>query len=757
MKKSIFQAIFKGICFVLLTMITTNGMAQYDHLSKEQKEQKSIELINETEAFILGTPVDSECFYGEDGRTIYTKIKIRVKHWYKGEDSRIIYIIRKGGIIGEDEQVSLHMRPSIQFDMDYFILLKKDGENYKFTSNINASHGRYANIYSDNPVIVGFYGMTFSSVDEINEFVRNLNGIKIPRKKKELGFQKSSSSADIIIDEMWLASLGTLHAGTGEILTIRGQNFGNRGDVLFGNANNPGTTNAPNITTSLENQYVVSWTPTEIQVIIPSIIRQGFPSGDFGVAGSGTIVVVRKNLFGFITDTEESTTKINIEYALINFGEVTNNQYDVSQGYWAREDCLNGYVFTLHESFMGNDDAINAVEAALSAWANELGITLELERRINDHGDEVYYFHNSTDAPRRNLIWFDVFDPSDQFTLMETIPFTLPDETDDNNLGLDKRWVWGSDIRIRRGEIWSSIDIWNYSLNGAIDYDDRQDFYATMLHELGHALGIQHSIELEGTGVNEKSLMYAYARSGFAASNDRTSLNQYGDKAKAAAQRLATDSRAHDWSEEFSELHGVETLAASGVNSNVLPTPSIVVNTQQEHLDGSKLEQLNPTPFDAANGYTYYWWPSGEEANSISRRVCRNRGDRSTHYVRIKNDDCTVSSLYSLPETIGDDCRKGRETAPTMANPLLTIYPNPTKGHFNIQFKASEEVELPTEIDTQIGIYDNLGRLQHQHSVSDATLRQTTIDISTLPAGMYWVVWFADGEVIDTQQVQKTE
>ncbi len=193
MKKSIFQAIFKGIYFVLLTMITTNGMAQYDHLSKEQKEQKSIELINEAEAFVLGTPVDSECFYGSNGKTIYTKIIIKVKHWYKGKGNRIISIVRKGGVIGSDNQIPIHRYgPSIYKNIDYFMLINKtkDG-NYEFVEpNSKASFGRYSDSRYDDFEIIAFYGMKFNSHDDFNSFIKNMQGIKTSDKKKMLVFKK---------------------------------------------------------------------------------------------------------------------------------------------------------------------------------------------------------------------------------------------------------------------------------------------------------------------------------------------------------------------------------------------------------------------------------------------------------------------------------------------------------------------------------------------------------------------------------------
>jgi len=744
--------VFKGICFALLFMTTTNITAQhYKNLSQEEKEQKSIILINEADAFILGTPVSERCFYGEDGKTIYTKIKIKVSHWYKGEGNRYVHIVLRGGIIGTDEQILLHNPgPTIQFDVEYFMLLNKKDENYEFVPG-RASYGRYVNVYSDNPYIIAFYEVEFDSIEYLNEFVENLDGIRIPSKKKDVGFQKSLSSPDpIVIDNIWLASVGTLHAGVGEVLTIKGQNFGNKGDILFVNANNPGTDAAPNMSTKLENEYIVNWTPTEIQVIIPSLIREGFSNSFPGVAGSGKIVVVRRGLFNFITGQKQSTSKIYIEYGLLNFGTITNSTYNISQGYWAREHCLNGYVFTLHQSFMGNDPAINAAEAALSAWSEELGIILELEKILNDDGEEVLYFHNNTSEIKRNIIWFGDFSNNDQVTLMETRPYSVPDKTDNNNLGPDKNWIFNSNIKIREA------DNWNYSISGEINYAMEKDFYGVLLHEIGHALGIAHSIQLEAGLIDEKSLMHPFVRTSGIVSDDRTSLNQYGEEAKLATQKLATDSRGHAWSTEFSDSYGLETLAASGVNSTVLPTPSIDVVAQS--FDDGTNRKLSPNPFDESNNYIYHWSFINEEADFIKRTVCRRGYKSETHHVRIKNDGCTVSSLYSLPETIGDDCRLGDEGDPiVLNNPLIIAYPNPTKGNFNIQFKPIEGEEIPEMENVYVGIYDNLGRLQHQHQVSNATLRQTTIDISTLPAGIYWVVWFADGEVIDTQQVQKTD
>jgi len=736
--------VFKGICFILFFTTMNSLTAQhYKHLSQEEKEEKSIALIDEAEAFVLCTPIDSECFYGDDGKTIYTKIKIKVKHWYKGEGNRIIYLVRKGGVIGIDNQIVRHRAsPSFHLDKDYFMLLNKEGEKYRFAKNIKASIGKYSDILSNDYHIKAFFDMKFDSVEVFNDFVKNLKNIKVPNKKKDAGFQEPSNEAPPMIDNEWLAGLGQLHAGVGEILTIKGENFGTKGDVLFVNANIP-----DEMMPKLEDEYIVEWTPNQIQVIIPSRVLEGLPSDDPGTAGSGIIKVKRTS--SLINESTESTTPINIEYALTNLGFIGDFNYDVSQMYWAREHCLNGYVFTLHESFMGNDDAINAVEAALSAWANELGITLELEK-VMDGVNEVYYFHNSTDVPRRNLIRFDL-ELDDDLWMQTRISGRR--DTYDSDPSPDKYWLRRTEIRIEKGLLPNSNDVWDYTLSGDIDYAFGQDFYHLILHEIGHAIGLDHSIELEAGTANEKNLMYQFPRVGSAMSNDRTNLNQHGNGAKLGAQRIATDSRAHTWTGEFSDENGVETLAASGVNSAVQPTPTITATPLYSRLNGYTVVEFTPKPFNPL--YNYYYWPW----NSRFKWTCGDIGP-STHAVRIKDEACTVSSLYSLPVTIGGRgyCGRSREDSDEpVIEPLMTIYPNPTKSHIEIQFKSTEDEEIPTRTETYIGIYDNLGRLQKEHRVSDATLRQTTIDISTLPADMYWVAWFVDGEVIDTQQLQKTD
>jgi len=148
---------------------------------------------------------------------------------------------------------------------------------------------------------------------------------------------------------------------------------------------------------------------------------------------------------------------------------------------------------------------------------------------------------------------------------------------------------------------------------------------------------------------------------------------------------------------------------------------------------------------------------NGVNANQLALNICTENQD---YYVRAKDAGCTVSSLYSLPLKLPYCKRRGFTCPPIycggrITEDLLTISPNPNIGHFDILFDSANGNELRTA-DTHIGIYDMLGSLQKQYDIDNTNPQSTTIDISALPSGTYWVTWFANGEAIDTQQVQKT-
>lgn len=778
--------VFKGICFVLLTLTTLPINAQpvrYAHIPQEEREKASLELINEAEYVVEGKSKGFRYFYGDDGETIYTEFTFEVSHWYKGNGRNTISIVKKGGRIGNDNQFNHNDYLYPDRVMAHIILLKEGSakDTYEFLKEISPVIARS----NDGSVWGGFYNLGFDSFDELTTFLSKAEGMKMPVKKKDVGSVKSSIIPAIdfihalpINPDNPNPPIPITRAGVGDVIVISGSGFGTKkGKVFFRNADEPeiimnGTpTGIPIYLDDLDDFYYdtsnpngdnpTGWKNDEIRVIVPSWIPSA--TGREPGAGSGRIKVKLPDNEnnGTVTPgaiSAPSDQILIVEYSIVNHSQNIGNlsKNPVRYGYVGMEHCLSGYVFTLHNSFAGNAqskiDARASIEAALTAWKDKLDITLQLEKDASEN----YVYTDFTQANNRAVISFG------NDVLM----------TQGTNMQAD---LWGLTTNYRRQPVYLKIEQqvpnpnplfnvdWEFRHTGSLA-SGKSDFYAALLHEIGHFIGADHSVVLikdddeNPTDMIDYNNVMSYAHripNATVVQMDRMNLNNYdNDKTTVdPCELIVAESRNHMWSSNFTSFYGVKTLAAAGDQSMVKPTPGIIDNVLYSNINGYTLVEFEPVPDNPL--YDYYFYPKGARFKWTCGGI-----KPSTHAVRIVDENCTVSSLYSAPITIGTKpfCLANREDAPEPSiYPLMTIYPNPTRGHLDIQFKSTEEEKVLDITESYMGIYDNLGRLQTEHRVNDTTLRQATIDISTLPAGMYWVVWFADGEVIDTQQVQKTD
>jgi len=176
--------LFRKICLAMMTLTALSVNAQpfkYAHLSKEEKEQKSLELINEAEFMIRGDVKEHKYFYGNDDKTIYTEVVIKVTHWYKCNGKQTISLIRKGGVIGLDSQFEEHdPSPYIPVKKDYVFLLKKGDRKgtYQFIRNEDRTAVAQK---TEKSYLVGFYGLIFNNAEEFNQFIAQADKVKIPK------------------------------------------------------------------------------------------------------------------------------------------------------------------------------------------------------------------------------------------------------------------------------------------------------------------------------------------------------------------------------------------------------------------------------------------------------------------------------------------------------------------------------------------------------------------------------------------------
>jgi hypothetical protein len=190
-------------------------------------------------------------------------------------------------------------------------------------------------------------------------------------------FDKSSS----LTQTATITSLAptTISAGTQSLLTIRGTNFGTQtgqASVQFQSAD------ATSLTYNVvPNAAILSWSPTQITVQVPSN------------AGTGFVRVVLTN--GAIITSSQALT---VNYNLLNNAN--------AQGLGVRTNLVNrngagGYTITPNQSFQLNTPAYFAFIRALSAWRCNSGVNFRVSTNsslasntIND-GDNVVSFVNT--------------------------------------------------------------------------------------------------------------------------------------------------------------------------------------------------------------------------------------------------------------------------------------------------------------------------------------------------------------------------
>ncbi len=759
--------------------------------------------IKKAKFVVLGRMVDIVSFYTDEpyvdsptGKRIYTATKIQIIHDYrenmKSQDGYFL-IAQPGGVVGDElqegvsmddgslhgtygycfgnfEMVSLYLmdelnvKPSPQ--KDTLPIYGFSSKNYSYSSPFFEDDTEYLN------------RLGFQTSNEFDKFVYKTLGKK-GIKKKDVGLRDFSiepTSMKVNSISYPIGSGSKIHAGTREILTIVGKDFGDtEGNVLFRSADYPYKDNNPNgfpyYFKGLDSEYIVNWSDTKIEVLVPSYIFENYVSGKGKTAGSGRFKVQKpKSGGGWKTVISPSWVQVNIEYSILNStvdGKMIDGVPNFTRYIHAQRFCMNGMVFTLHKSIddlpePNRTDCILSIEKALLDWTNELStstkkFSLELEKDIN--GNLIFLDISPTHFSlnhKRNLIAFGNTSGAMVTTFGRRILAT--------SLG-NKRSVVGDGTNI----IIKPDTKWWYKTTGNLPANKR-DFYAAFLHELGHVIGVGHDIDLSAGLKNLMSWVHGTYDVVIPAV-DRISITNHSARGKNGAHANIDFSRTISFDDPTFKFFKQLNKSESAIHATpVIGTNYKGVVSWKPLWYGSKppfdfwidnySEISSSLSRDCTTNFEFLWkWSEGEkyadclaEPEGLQWRCNNQIYGISARILDASYEDtgvCSGASLESLPMNISYwSCQLQPDKS--LHERGLKPFPNPTNGFVTLQILWED---APKKEGSTIEIYNaNGNKLIEQGVLSTDNIKQ--FDLSPYQDGTYFVLWRKGNTVYATSEIQ---
>ncbi|RTL60921.1 MAG: matrixin family metalloprotease [Sphingobacteriales bacterium] len=460
----------KKLALFITSLICITGInAQCTYpVSLNQKIKKSVHIV-------LGTVVTKESFTDQETGNIYTLNKIKITAWLKGyEQSREVAVITEGGVVGNNAMV---VTPSLQLQAGKEYILFLESNNYK---KDNKSFRRtnpgiiQALVYADeqgallnlNGHYTGLHTSTKMNEKKLFEEIQSVTG-ETARTPSNLPFRaRTTTEVNISAKTAAVSSFAptTTNAGTivpGDFVTISGAGFGaSPGTVAFANGDDGGATT---ITPPVSSDYV-SWSDGSITVKVPSN------------AGTGNFIV--NGTFTSPSPLTVNYSHTNINSTFFNFSTSTRQRY-----YLRNMNGAGGYDFLYNTGgFSANTSATAAFQRALSNWKTNTLINW----RVNGTTPNGFASDNV------NVVMFDATLPSGVLG-RTTSRFTggaIPGTCEQANTV----WcVYEIDVQFTPDP---PVPGFTWQFGPSAPSSSQFDFESVALHELGHAHGLGHIINL---------------------------------------------------------------------------------------------------------------------------------------------------------------------------------------------------------------------------------------------------------------------
>ncbi len=366
-----------GFVFLSASIVTQAQSCMMTPLSLNER-------VNSSDLIVEGKILGQKAFWNHDNSKIYTVNKIEVYKVFKGTlMQNVVSVLTEGGIVGNKMMTA---RPSLglvtgevgmfTLKMSGTTLTNYDPNFIDANSNLIGTNGNRANVAANSvnetlflPVgaAQGYInydrykqkavGVFDSYTDVVNDLYIGVNNITNrgfleikPFVANDFIKQTNNGSrATVVVTSITNPATATnsASAGTYTEIEIVGSGFGTSvGQLRFPNADDGGAT-----TINCPVGLILSWTDTQIDVLVPSGASTGSVEVRNATTGSGTGTLI-------------------VPYNVSNLGSSgVENAADM-----INTNAVGGYTWTYSTNFYSNPDAVARFGESLCEWTGATGI-----------------------------------------------------------------------------------------------------------------------------------------------------------------------------------------------------------------------------------------------------------------------------------------------------------------------------------------------------------------------------------------------